>query len=78
MIFLLLIKLDITKFVAERLGRFVEKNDVNVQGEIIDSENYLDDIVSEVLIKLKDKKFNGQQATDKTNAGEEHTNLAGQ
>ena len=61
------IKLDITKFVAERLGRFVEKKDVNVQGEVIDSENNLDDIVSEVLIRLKDKKFNGQKATDKTN-----------
>ncbi len=72
------IKLDITKFVAERLGRFVEKKDVNVQGEIIDSENNLDDIVSEVLIRLKDKKFNGQKATDKTNGGEKHNDMVGQ
>jgi hypothetical protein len=38
----------------------------------------VDEITDKVLTQLKDKKFNGQKATDKTNGGEEHTDLAGQ
>ena len=38
----------------------------------------IEEITDNVLTQLKDKKFNGQKAIDKTNGGEEHTDLAGQ
>jgi len=38
----------------------------------------IEQITDNVLTQLKDKKFNEQKGTDKTNGGEEHTDLAGQ
>lgn len=54
------ILLDTTKFVAERLGKFHEKKDLNIKGEIENKTNS-EVIVDEVLTKLKDKKLNEQR-----------------
>jgi len=53
------ILLDTTKFVAERLGKLNEKRDYNIKDETKEFTNS-DQIVEEVLTKLKDKKLNEQ------------------
>lgn len=53
------ILLDTTKFVAERLGKLNEKRDYNIKDETKEISNS-DQIVEEVLTKLKDKKLNEQ------------------
>lgn len=53
------IKLDTTKFVAERIGKLNEEKDYNIYDKSKESTN-ADEIVEEVLTKLKEKKLNEQ------------------
>jgi len=53
------ILLDTTKFVAERIGKLNEETNVNLHDKTKEITNS-DQIVEEVLTKLKDKKLNEQ------------------